>query len=307
MNANPGHETGENDSEGRRLARGSILGSLSDEEQQEFDRRFIGTPAFADLAYEVETDLVDAYAAGKLDLSEQEALERWAIQSSRNALRLQSALALRKVLQTRSQTDARKLSDRALRDTVGFSSFLRLQWAIGIAIVFLVVIGALIFRASRSTRAPGVEQATTAVSSPPAPSPSQATAPAAPTQLAAKPPVRSANSLSQAPIFLATLIAYESRGQSSVQTIALPAGIREVRLQLTSEIDIPDGQYTAVLTSGSSREVVWQKSHLYHAGKPFVTLSLSNQIFTRGSYMLTLQPDGPGTNQQPLTFRFTVV
>jgi hypothetical protein len=285
--------------EDRRLARGSILGTLSEDDLLEFDRRFIGTSNFVDIVQEVVSDLIDAYAADELSLEEREAIRQWALRHPDNTLRLRSAIALRQVMQT-SQFAAESRPRRGFlpRLSPPFSFFQISVAAAAACLLFLTVIA--IFRPFDHR----ISQPAQATLQTKAAAPSQTTAaagqtPPAPSVTATDTKPKHANA---APIFTAMLLADESRDQHAAQTITIPSDSKEIKLQLTSESDIPPGRYSAVLTSAEGK-TLWQKPSLAHTGSSFLTVQLPAELLPPGAYVLTLRS---ASQDESLSFQFEV-
>lgn len=297
MNSDGDMDPLQNEPEDRRLARGSILGTLSVEEQLEFDRRFLETPTFADLALEVESELVDAYAAGKLTPGEEEALRRWSHLHPHKAFRLDFATVLGEAIEASKR---RAIPEPPRHPVLQFFlplSFFRISIVAATAALLLLTVSVFFFRAQVFPHGAknAARQAATA-----APSPAE-TAPAP-----AAPPAPLANSRPPAPVFTAMILADESRDQSSPQVIVVPSACNTVQIQLATEAEIPAGSYSVVLTSAADRKIVWQKSRLAHPGKPFVAVQVPAQLLPSGAYLATLRSTHPSAGEEPLNFQFRI-
>lgn len=300
----------DNESEDRRLVRGSILGTLSDDEQLEFDRRFIETPTFAGLAHEVESDLVDAYAAGELSSDEEEALRKWSLRHSNHAFRLQSAIALRKALQTQ-QAGKREQSKGLLSWLAQALSPLQITLAAG-AVCLLLILATLAILPTRWLRPGSHNEAKQPLHNGPSPGGApptgrlQPSTSSAASTTAIAPTVRRNEHPLAGPVFTAMILADESRDQSQIQLIAVPADCKTIQLQLGSESDIPSGHYSLLLTSAKAGINNWQKSIFSQAGASFLAVRVPARFLPDGMYRLVLQPTNPTAHEQPLSFRFQI-
>jgi len=290
-----------NDREDRRLVKGSIFGTLSDEEQLEFDRRFIETPTFADLAFEVESDLVDAYAAGELSAEDREAVRRWSLRSSKNAFRLQSAAVLRDVMQTAKH----ETSEPVPRRLLGLFSPFQMSVAIGVVAALLITVTTTVLYKRRSSFNEARQSSHDAV----APTMAQLTLPApsgssANTGKVETPKEQHSLRAAKTPIFTAMILASENRDSSTAQVITVPSATKAIELQLSSAADIPPGRYSILLTSAGEEKKIWQKPDIYHSQGSF--LSTRIPVLPNGSYLLTLRPAKSNRDGEPLSFQFTI-
>lgn len=200
-----------------------LLGELPAEEVDAIDQRLLIDEEFANLVAEARNDLLDAYAAGELDTSMRQRVEKALLQGPTDSLSLSVA---RKLQSTRT---AGQESTR--RSKVKWPIARKRVWIpVAVAAVVVLVVGSVLFyrpkQSATSTSITGLQR-------------KQETPKAG----------------RAAPPFVLLLTPEITRGAGSPRTVTLPPQAVALKVQIVLEAHQPPGPYQVILKSGQKHKI----------------------------------------------------
>jgi hypothetical protein len=296
------------------LARNYILDRLSDEDRDECERRFLFDPEFELEMQEQERILLDDYVHNRLSREDSDLVLRRVAQQPGQLFRLRFAEGLKRAAAVSGSARQSKPSPLFSWHAL-FGQRRQYMWLGGLAsiaaVAAIVVLAVATWRPAHQSSSPSGQMTGRGAAPQPAAPAAQTAVQQQPSQVTAhndKNPERNALKTSSVSMATLVLLAEQQRGETEVPSLVLQPGVREVRLQLTTEEGLDAGRYDAAV-SGAQGAKVFSASRLVPrvaAGRRYIELNLPAAAIAGGDYAIDLAPQRASGTEPILNYRFSV-